>query len=404
VNSRPDVLFVSHRVPYPPDKGNRARAFYLVRLLGRYADVHLAAFTHEAEGHEASKGLSGECAQVTAIPASRWSGVRAIRSLALGGTMSEGASRSSQLATTIRHWSAGTRFAVAVASETSVAHYLRLPGLEQATKLVDMVSLESLRWSDEGASTWPPKSWAFLLEGGRLGRLEKSICTWANVVTLASESEAATMRELTGTANIHAITSGVDLQYFCPSSPGAETGCVFVGDLSSGPDVAGIGWFARAVWPNVRQRWPEVRLTILGRKPGAAAKELAEIPGVDVVGHMTDVRPYLDQAAVVVAPQQAARGLQSSVLEAMAVGKPVVASPAVLAGFGQRPDLPPRSATEPADWVETIHALLGDQEARHHLGRAGRAYVELHHNWLTCLRPFVRLLGGDEPVARGRVP
>src|SRR5262249_24555961 len=168
------------------------------------------------------------------------------------------------------------------------------------------------------------------------------------------------------------------------------------------PDVEGAGWFARAVWPNVRQRWPEIRLTVVGRRIGPAAKDLAEIPGVDVVGNVMDVRPYLDRAAVVVVSHQAPRGLQNSVLEAMAVGKPVVASPAVAAGFGSRPDFPARTLAEPSEWLETILGLLADQHARHHLGRAGRAYVEQHHNWSTCLRPFARLLSLEDADVRGR--
>lgn len=316
--------------------------------------------------------------------------------------MSAGASRSSDLTTTISQWAARTRFVAALASAASVARYLRLPGLEGARTLVDMASLESYRRTDEAATTWPPKSSAFALEGARLAHLEKSICAWANAVTLASLWETATLREQTGKANVHAVTNGVDLQYYSPSSPGAEAGCVFTGDLSYEPDVDGAGWFARGIWPNVRQRWPEVRFTVVGRRIGPAAKDLAEIPGVDVVGNVTDVRPYLDRAAIVVAPQQIPRGLQNSVLEAMAVGKPVVASPAAAAGFGDRPDFPAQTLAEQAEWVETILGLLTDQHARHHLGRAGRAYVEQHHNWSTCLRPFARLLGLEDADVRGR--
>jgi len=401
VNSRPDILFVSHRIPFPPDKPGRSRTFHLIRQLGRYANIHLASLTDAAVDPEATRYLSGECVQFAAFPVSRWAGVHAIRSLAFGGTMSRGATRSSDLTTTIQQWAAGTRFAAAVASSASVAHFLRLSGLEGARTLVDMANLESHRWSDDAAMTWPPKSKAYSLEGARLADLEKSICAWANAVTLASLWEAATLREQTGKANVHAITNGVDLQYYSPSSPGAEAGCVFTGDLSYGPDVDGAGWFARAVWPNVRQRWPEVRFTVVGRRIGPAAKDLAEIPGVDVVGNVTDVRPYLDRAAIVVAPQQVPRGLQNSMLEAMAVGKPVVASPAATSGFGNRPDFPPRTLAEQAEWVETILELLADQHARHHLGRAGRDYVEQHHNWSTCLRPFARLLGLEDSVARG---
>src|SRR5947207_2568025 len=138
VNSRPDILFVSHRIPFPPDKPGRSRTFHLVRQLGRYANVHLASLTDAPVAPEATRYLSGECVQFAAFSASRWAAVHAIRSLAFGGTMSVGASRSSDLATTIRQWAAGTRFVAAVASAASVAPYLRLPGLEGVRTLVGM--------------------------------------------------------------------------------------------------------------------------------------------------------------------------------------------------------------------------------------------------------------------------
>ena len=401
MNSRPDVLIVTPQVPYPPDTADRARVFHLVRLVGRHANPHLISLADPEVSPQTAAALNGECSRFDAIPVGGAALLRGVRSWALGGSLSEGSFRSAQLATTIQQWAASTRFAAGIACTSSVAHYLRLPGLESATKVVDLMDLDSQKWAD-AAATWPPKSWACLLESRRLRRLERSICAWADAVVLTSVSEAVTLRELAQANNIHVVPSGIDTSYYAPSSPGAETGCLFVGSLNYMPNVDGIGWFARAVWPNVRQHWPDVRLTIVGRKPNAAARELADIPGVDVIDQPGDVRPYFDRAAVIVVPLRVARGLQSKVLEAMAVGKPVVASPEALAGFGNRPDLPARPASEAGEWVETVHWLLGDQDARHKLGHMGRNFVERFHNWSHCLRPFADLLRLGDPAMHGR--
>src|SRR5262249_22496657 len=145
-------------------------------------------------------------------------------------------------------------------------------------------------------------------------------------------------------------------------------------------------------WPHLRHRRPEARLRLVGRRPAAAVRELGEIPGIEVVGTVSDIRPYLDEAAVVVAPLRIARGLQTKVLQAMAAWKAAVATPAALAGCGDTRARPAIPASEPEEWVENVCRLLEDESERRHLGQAGRRYAEQHHNWDNCLEPLGRLL------------
>jgi sugar transferase (PEP-CTERM/EpsH1 system associated) len=392
VSQLPDLLFVTHRVPFPPDRGDRVRTYHLLRFLARRARVHLASLVDEPVSDDTVKFLSGTCARVHGVPLGRLHSMRGLRSFLLGGTISEGVFRSKKLAHQIREWSGQTRFSAAVASSASVARYLRAPELRQATKIVDMVDVDSEKWFDFAAASGQPKKWVYQTEARRLRRREKAICSWADVVTLVSDHEAAVMREVTGTDNIHTVTSGVDLRYYAPTRQRPEAGCLFVGALNTLPSVDAITWFAHTVWPHLRHRRPEARLRVVGRRPVAAVRELAEIPGIEVVGTVSDIRPYLDEAAVVVAPLRIARGLQTKVLEAMAAGKAVVATPATLASFGEHGDLPAVPASEPEEWVESVCRLLEDESERRHLGQAGRRYAEQHHNWDACLEPLGHLL------------
>ena len=398
----PDILFVTHRLPFPPDKGDRIRTFHLLRFLSKYARVHLASLADERVSGEAASVLGGLCARLTAVPLGRFHWMRGMAAVPLGGTISEGVFRAKALTQMIRAWAADTQFHGAVASATSVAHYLRLPGLERATKVVDAVDVDSQKWFDYATMSGPPKSWVYRLEGRRLRKREQQICGWADAVTLVSDREAAMMGELTGSPNVVSVTNGVDLHYYSPAPNGPEAGCLFVGALNYMPNVDGITWFARTVWPELRHHRPEAVLKIVGRKPVAAVKELANIPGIELVGPVNDVRPHLAAAAVVIAPLRVARGLQNKVLEAMASGKAVVSSPAALAGFGF-PDLPALVATEPREWNETISYLLTNESERRRLGLAGRIYAELHHQWSACLEPFGRLLRLPVPAAAGDV-
>jgi glycosyltransferase involved in cell wall biosynthesis len=131
----------------------------------------------------------------------------------------------------------------------------------------------------------------------------------------------------------------------------------------------------------------------VGRRPAAEVRRLAELPGVEVVGQVPDVRPHLARAAVALAPLRIARGLQNKVLEAMAMGKAVVASPQALAGLKERLDAPALCASSAGAWVDSVVKLLDEPDLRRSLGALGRRYVETHHDWDKCLRPFESLLG-----------
>jgi glycosyltransferase involved in cell wall biosynthesis len=159
------------------------------------------------------------------------------------------------------------------------------------------------------------------------------------------------------------------------------------------PNVDAACWFCRAIWPAIRAWRPDARVYLVGRRPAPAVRALAGLPGVEVVGQVRDVRPFVEKAAVAVVPLRIARGVQNKVLEALAMGKATVASPMTLAGLraGATPGVV--VATTPEEWAGAVLRLLGDEGLRRTLGTAGRRYVEEHHCWDRCLTPFAELLG-----------
>ncbi|HBI43174.1 MAG TPA: TIGR03087 family PEP-CTERM/XrtA system glycosyltransferase [Planctomycetales bacterium] len=393
-SGRPDVLYVVHRTPYPPDKGDRIRAFNVLRYLSRRAAVHLAFLADEPVPEATTAALGRYCERVAAAPlgGSRW--LRAAWSLARGRTITEGAFASPLLASIVRGWGEETRFTACLASASSVASYLRLPELCGAPAVVDLVDVDSQKWFDYAAASRPPSAWIYQTEGRRLRRLEQSLAGWARAVTVVSDAEAELFSRVCPSSKAHVIPLGVDLEYFRPTdAAGGEAGCVFVGALDYRPNVDAACWFCQEAWPEIHRRRPETRLRLVGRRPSAAVRRLAATPGVEVVGQVPDVRPYLSSAAVAVNPLRIARGLQNKVLEAMAMGKAVVASPQALAGLRQRDKAPALCATSTAEWVEIVGNLLDQPEQRRRLGAEGRRFVETHHNWDVCLSPFDSLLG-----------
>jgi sugar transferase (PEP-CTERM/EpsH1 system associated) len=196
---------------------------------------------------------------------------------------------------------------------------------------------------------------------------------------------------------LHAVSNGVALDYFQPRTVSgavpASANCVFVGALDYRPNIDGAIWFCRQVWPLVRRRLPQATISLVGRNPVPAVCRLAEITGVELVGQVPDVRPFLERASVVVVPLQIARGVQNKVLEAMAMEKAVVVSLASLEGLAAEPDVHLLTAATAPEWVAAIERLLADAELRARLGRAARRYVEDHHRWDRCLAPLGKILG-----------
>jgi sugar transferase (PEP-CTERM/EpsH1 system associated) len=230
-----------------------------------------------------------------------------------------------------------------------------------------------------------------------LRRLEQSLPTWVRAVTLVGEAEAQLYRTFCAPGPVHAITNGVNLDYFRPQPQEKEQGCVFVGALDYHSNVDGVNWFCREVWPEILHRRPQLRLALVGRRPVPAVRRLAELPGVDLIGQVPDVRPHVASAAVTIVPLRLARGVQNKVLEALAMSKATVTSPQACQGLRTTPGEDLLVASSPGEWVEAILALLDDPDLRRCLGSAGRRYVEENHRWDRCLEPLAPLLGLPTP-------
>ncbi len=389
----PDILYLVHRVPHPPDKGDRIRAFHMLRFLARRARVHLACLADEPVGDGSIKVLNELCARVAIVPVGRWfRWLRAIGSLGMGRSASVGAFASRALRKIIHAWARETDFHTALASSSSMAPYLRLPDLAEVPAVVDLVDLDSQKWFDYSAESRGPKRWLYKLEGSRLRRFERDLAAWARGITLVSAAEADLYRRKCGAGPVHSVVNGVDLEYFNVMPQVSSPECVFVGALDYRPNVEGTRWFCHEIWPAIRNARPDARLTLVGRKPVPAVQRLAHIPGVEVAGQVPDVRPFVANAAAVVVPLRIARGIQNKVLEALAMERATIASPQALEGLKVVPGREAISAETSEQWVQALLELLADPERRLRLGQAGRRFVEEHHCWDNCLAPMEQIL------------
>lgn len=386
----PRALYLTHRVPYPPDKGDRIRNWHVLRALAKRFRVSLACLADEPVSEASLAAMKGQCERIAIVPVSRFGRLaRAGRSLLSGRSLSEGAFSSGELAGTIEAWHAETPFVAAAASATSLVPYLRRRAFESVPSFVDVVDVDSQKWLDFAEAARFPKSRLYRLEGSRVRRLERELPGWAKASVLVSRAEGDIFESIAGRGTATVATNGVDLDYFQPLPPATEPIAAFVGALDYLPNVDAVEWFAREVWPAIRARRPDAEFRIIGRKPAPRVRQLASIPGVNLVGGVPDVRPHLASAAVVVVPMRLSRGLQNKVLEALAMAKATVVAPPALAALKAEHGRHLLRATTPAEWTDAVVGLFDDPARRERLGRDGRAFVEENHCWDRCLEPFI---------------
>lgn len=386
-------MYLVHRVPYPPNRGDRIRSFHLLEFLARRANVYLGTLADEPLEPGTQEALEARCKQVAIERLGRGRWLQAAISLAAGRSATEGLFRSAKLRRTLEQWTREVQFDAVVVFCSSMVQYLDLPGLQGIPAVVDLVDVDSQKFFDYTATARGLKKWLYQLEGQRLRRLECTLPGRVQAITLVSEAEAEIYRSFCPNDRTHAVTNGVDLEYFQPTGKeGRPDRCVFVGALDYRPNIEGIVWFCQEVWPQVLANRPEATLAIVGRNPDQAVRRLATIPGVEMIGAVPDVRPYLAEATLAVVPLQIARGVQNKVLEAMAMGIPVIASSGAAEGLEVNNGEEIVIASSPKEWETAICRLHADAPSRHRLAQNGRQFVEAHHHWEQSLLSFARLL------------
>ena len=404
-----NLLYLVHRMPYPPNKGDKVRSYHLLKHLAARHQVFLGTFMDDPEDEVHIATLRSLCADVHV---ERLHPKRARVSSLLGLLGPDALTlryyRSQALSDWVERTTAEHKMQAAVVFSSSMAQYVEGgQNLNGAPVLVDFVDVDSAKWSQYAKERPWPLSWLYRREGRTLLNYERDVALWARRSFFVTESETALFKELAPVAadRVEAVSNGVDAQYFTPEpshrNPYSkdEQTVVFTGAMDYWPNVDAVTWFARDILPGLRQRHPGLRFYIVGRSPDAAVQALSS-DAVVVTGTVPDVRPYLQHADVVVAPLRLARGIQNKILEAMAMGRPVVASTACASALNAQVGTELVAAEEVADYTRAISALLADREVAARIGSAGRTCVLQRYSWSAHLAGIDRYLN-EAVVAQG---
>ena len=387
------LLYISHRVPFPPDKGERVRAFHEIRSLAGRFRVTLACLIHSPADRQAAANLSEWCEKVILAPAGGKVGLlRGTCALLCGKSVTEGYFRSPRMRRLLAEEAHREPFDLVFAYCSSV-----LPlalGVPAKGHVIDLVDVDSAKWQAYARDAFWPLSWLYRLEARAVRRLERQAVEQCDAVFLVSEAEARVLGPA-GTRTM-GVCNGVDSEYFSPSAcltlpehQPAGPSLAFVGQMDYRPNVDAVCWFASEVWPRLTKELPELRFTIVGRDPARPVQQLARLSGVTVTGTVPDVRPHLASATAVIVPLRIARGIQNKILEAMAMGKAVVASPEALEGLDLRIGRDALQADSPDEWTRRIIDLVRDPAARQALERSARQRVVEDYAWAQQMAPLV---------------
>lgn len=377
------ILYVCHRIPYPPDKGDKIRAYHHIAHLARTHQVHLACLADLRADMEHAGPLEAICASVDVVyRAPLTAKLSALAALPTSRSLSVAAFDSSELRKRIERRVREVSPDIAVGYSAAMAQYIdRVSGVPRVFDFVDADS-EKLR---EYARLRPfPESALYGLEADRLARYEAEMASKFDLSLFISEAEAEIVRRRAPGGTYSTIQNGVDLDVFRPRSDGAPAGdpvVVFTGVMGYFPNADAVAFFAQEILPRVRAQIPGTRFEIVGRDPSSAVRRLASLPGVTVTGGVPDVRPYLGHASLAVAPFRIARGVQNKVLEAMASGLPVVGTQLAFQGLTARDADGVRVADSADAFAGEVIGLLRNPELRTELGQRGRRYVEQNHRW-----------------------
>lgn len=337
-----DLLFLTHRIPYPPNKGEKIRAYHALRYLQRHFRVHLGSFIDSEDDLPFAEKLAADCASSCFVRMPpHWARLTSLSALLRGEPISLPYFRHAALQRWVDQTLENQPIASALAYSGPMAQYLPAnTSRGPLRRVMDLVDVDSEKWHSYADNKPWPLSILYRREGHHLLAFERSVAQSFDKVLLVSPAEADLFKHR-APESVHKVdyyTNGVDIDYFSPQTRyenpyGKEQVLVFTGAMDYAPNIEATAWFAERVMPSLRSQFPDLQFHIVGSRPTPRVLALRRLPGVHVSGTVPDIRPYLQHATLAVAPLQIARGIQNKVLEAMAMQKIVIATPQALEGI-----------------------------------------------------------------------
>ncbi len=378
------VLFLALEPPYPLNDGGRIRTYNILKQVGRQHETTLLTFADPTRDAQRLEALRPLCADVLSVPPPS-PPPRTLPRKAIGlfqrRPISLARYRSHAMARLLRFLARSRRYDVVHVDQIYLAQYA--PDLSPLPAVLTHHNVEAeIQQRQLQARSPSLRRLLDTLEYRRWRRYEVAISRRFAALACVSERDAAYFRQHVPQVPAFVVPNGVDTQAFCP--PGRQTDepvLLYTGRMDYFPNVDAMEWFCKEVWPLVRREMPSAHLSIVGRNPLPQVQALSTQPGIEVTGAVEDVRPYMARAAVYIVPLRLGGGTRLKILEAMAMGLPIVSTPLGCEGLGLHPGRDLLVAQTPVEFAWEIMRLLRDPKQRRQLGTQARCTAETRFDW-----------------------
>ena len=405
-----EILFLAHRIPFPPDRGDKIRSHHYLRALARIAPVHVACLG-ETDGDMVQEGELAELSASHCL-------VHRSKPLPLAGV--EALTKRKPVSLTAFHSNAIERFVADTIAKRPIAAIFVFSGQMgqyvpwdfKGKVVIDLCDVDSAKFEAYAETKGGPRGWIDAREERLLRVEEERLAHRADHCLLISDAEAQLLKSRMSqpaAANIRAMGNGIDADFFDPATTPEHPGLsssgphfVFTGQMDYAPNVSACQRATNALMPKVREHYPNAQFHIVGRAPSDSVQALDGVNGTRVWGEVPDVRPFLKSADAVLAPLTIARGVQNKVLEAMAMAKPVVLSPEAATGIDASNGTEFLIGKDDAALIEHLNRLCASDDYRMTLGNAARDYVIREKSWPAVLKDLSDLIAGNLSASETR--
>jgi polysaccharide biosynthesis protein PslH len=398
------ILFVAHRVPYPPDKGEKIRAYHELRFLASRHKVDLFAFADQRERAIARPVLSEFCAGIHLEDLPKRAGIiRAIMSLFSSKPFTNAYYFSPKLAAVVRAAIKNNQYDVAFVYCSAMAPYVA--GLSSVPMVVDFVDSDASKWAQYARHSIFPLSWLYRREASLLAQHERKVAQAARLCLASTALEMEAIDPEKGLP-FRLLENGVSMPAPLSNGVSSEIAAlgkyiVFVGQMDYRPNIDAVCYFAREILPQVHKAHPDLKFLVVGRNPSWRVRRLARLPGIVVTGEVPEVHPYLRGAIAAVAPFRICQGVQNKILEALVMGLPVVSTPRPALAVGGAACDSLFMAESPGDFSRKLIQIIEDPMRGRDLGSNTVTFVRERFSWQRNLAPLEHWL--EEAVIRGRL-
>ena len=396
-----EILFLAHRIPFPPDRGDKIRAHHLLKHLANAAPVHVGSFSETEADRAAECELASVAASHCLAQRNKPLALAGVEAVLASKPVSLTAFHSRRLANWVNETLEKHPIDTIFVFSGQMGQYI--PPDYAGQVIVDLCDVDSVKFEDYAKAG--ERVWLNQREGQLLSQEEERLVHRADTTLLISENEKSVLQTRLRNAagvRIRAIGNGIDADYFDPAivtpsvelREGAGPNLIFTGQMDYRPNEQAAIWTIERLLPLLRERFGDASFHIVGRNPTAKLSEYSETPGVRVWGEVADVRPFLAAADLAIVPLTIARGVQNKVLEAMAMELPVLLTPQAAAGIDAEDA---RhwfvEESDPVAMVDRFEELWRDKANVQNVARAARRFVVEQHAWPAMLAPLDEMIG-----------